>query len=58
MKKFLNIKGSLMDLSTPLVMGIINITPDSFSPEAAKTRKKKFSKEQVKFWKKVELSSI
>ena len=26
----LNIKGNLLDLSTPLVMGIVNITPDSF----------------------------
>ena len=30
MKKFLNISGSLIDLSTPLIMGIVNITPDSF----------------------------
>lgn len=29
-KKTLNIRGTLLDLSTPLVMGIINITPDSF----------------------------
>ena len=27
---YINIKGSLMDLSVPKVMGIINITPDSF----------------------------
>lgn len=27
---FINIKGQLMDLSTPRVMGILNITPDSF----------------------------
>ena len=26
----LNLKGKLMDLSTPLVMGILNVTPDSF----------------------------
>ena len=26
----LNINGSLLDLSTPLVMGILNVTPDSF----------------------------
>ncbi|WP_238868780.1 MULTISPECIES: dihydropteroate synthase [Proteiniphilum] len=30
MKKTINIKGELIDLSTPLVMGIVNITPDSF----------------------------
>lgn len=29
-KKFINIKGELVDLSTPLVMGILNVTPDSF----------------------------
>ncbi|HXH99929.1 MAG TPA: dihydropteroate synthase [Sphingobacteriaceae bacterium] len=28
--KTLNIRGSLMDLSTPKVMGILNLTPDSF----------------------------
>jgi len=40
MKKFLNIKGSLMDLSTPLVMGIINITPDSFYSESRRNSEK------------------
>jgi dihydropteroate synthase len=40
MKKFLNIKGSLMNLSTPLVMGIINITPDSFFSESRKNSEK------------------
>lgn len=30
MKKTLNIKGRILDLSTPKVMGILNITPDSF----------------------------
>jgi len=29
-KQSLNIKGKLLDLSTPKVMGILNITPDSF----------------------------
>lgn len=28
--KTINIKGGLLDLSTPLVMGILNVTPDSF----------------------------
>ena len=28
--KTINIKGNLLNLSTPLVMGILNITPDSF----------------------------
>ena len=30
MKKTININGSLIDLSKPLVMGILNVTPDSF----------------------------
>ena len=29
-KKTLNCRGRLLDLSTPVVMGILNITPDSF----------------------------
>ncbi|MCF0068984.1 dihydropteroate synthase [Dyadobacter sp. CY261] len=29
-KKTLNVRGRLLDLSTPVVMGILNITPDSF----------------------------
>ena len=29
-KKTLNLAGRLLDLSTPAVMGILNITPDSF----------------------------
>lgn len=28
--KYLNVNGSLLDLSTPCVMGILNVTPDSF----------------------------
>ena len=30
MVKFININGELLDFSTPLVMGILNVTPDSF----------------------------
>lgn len=30
MKKYLNCSGRLLDLSTPLIMGILNLTPDSF----------------------------
>lgn len=29
-KKTINVRGRLIDLSTPLVMGIVNVTPDSF----------------------------
>lgn len=28
--KYINIKGKLLDLSTPQIMGIVNVTPDSF----------------------------
>lgn len=28
--KYINVNGELMDLSTPCVMGILNVTPDSF----------------------------
>lgn len=34
MKKTLNIGGKLLDLTTPQVMGILNITPDSFYSES------------------------
>lgn len=36
MNKTINIKGELLDLSQPIVMGIVNITPDSFYPESRK----------------------
>jgi dihydropteroate synthase len=29
-KQFLNLKGKLVDISTPIVMGVLNVTPDSF----------------------------
>ena len=28
--KYINVNGSLLDLSSPCVMGILNVTPDSF----------------------------
>lgn len=31
----INLGGHLMPLSTPVVMGILNATPDSFMPAAA-----------------------
>ena len=27
---YINVKGRLLDLATPQVMGILNVTPDSF----------------------------
>lgn len=40
MKKYININGELLDLSTPLVMGILNITPDSFYAGSRKQSEK------------------
>lgn len=36
MNKTINIKGQLLDLSEPIIMGIVNITPDSFYSESRK----------------------
>lgn len=36
MKKYINIDGQLIDLSSPKVMGIVNITPDSFYSNSRK----------------------
>ena len=36
MKKTINIRGRLLDLSVPQVMGVINVTPDSFYPASRK----------------------
>ena len=30
---YINVKGRLLDLATPQVMGILNVTPDSFYSE-------------------------
>lgn len=55
-KQSLNIKGRLIDLSTPKVMGILNITPDSFysdsrtkSIDEALTKAEKFLEEGATF---------
>lgn len=34
--KTLNIRGTLTSLDTPLVMGILNVTPDSFYADSRK----------------------
>jgi len=36
LRKTINIQGTLLDLSVPQVMGIVNITPDSFFSESRK----------------------
>jgi dihydropteroate synthase len=40
MNKSININGSLIDLSSPLVMGILNVTPDSFFKNSRKQSEK------------------
>ena len=34
--KYINVNGTLLDLSTPSVMGILNVTPDSFYSDSRK----------------------
>ena len=34
--KYINVNGQLMDLSYPKVMGILNVTPDSFYADSRK----------------------
>ena len=36
MEKTLNLKGNLVSLATPLIMGILNVTPDSFFTDSRK----------------------
>ncbi len=36
MEKTLNLKGNLVSLATPLIMGILNVTPDSFFADSRK----------------------
>lgn len=38
--KYINVNGQLMDLSQPRVMGILNITPDSFYADSRKQTEK------------------
>ena len=38
--KYINVNGKLMDLSHPQVMGILNVTPDSFYAAAGSKRKR------------------
>ena len=37
----INIKGNLLDLSSPIIMGILNVTPDSFYDGGFYNSKKK-----------------
>lgn len=40
-KHFLNLKGHLVDISTPIVMGVLNVTPDSFYDGGKYTRERR-----------------
>ena len=46
----LNIKGKLVSLDKPLVMGILNITPDSFSDGGQFFTPEKFEKRVRELW--------
>lgn len=43
MNSTINIRGALMDLSSPKVMGIINVTPDSFYAQSRKQSEKEIA---------------
>lgn len=45
----LNLGGELVSLSRPLIMGILNITPDSFTPEAVLRKKNKSPSDCIKW---------
>lgn len=49
-KKTLNIGGNLISIETPLVMGILNITPDSFYEGSRFTDEKAVVDKAVKMW--------
>jgi dihydropteroate synthase len=42
--RFINVRGNLIDLSVPKVMGIINVTPDSFYKESRVTTEEEIIK--------------
>ena len=46
----INIKGKLMDFSSPKIMGILNITPDSFYDGGIFDSNKKILKQVQKMW--------
>jgi dihydropteroate synthase len=46
--RYINVKGKLLDLSVPKVMGIINVTPDSFYEGSRFFREKEYIKAAVK----------
>ena len=43
----ININGKLLDLATPQVMGILNITPDSFYSESRKQTEKEITQRAI-----------
>jgi len=49
--RFINVKGNLIDLSVPKVMGIINITPDSFHKASRFTKDEEILRAALKMTK-------
>ena len=47
MNNTINIRGELMDLSSPKVMGIINVTPDSFYAQSRKQSEKEIAERAI-----------
>ena len=54
LRKTININGQLDDLSTPKVMGILNVTPDSFFSGSRKQTEQEIHAAAIRFWRKVE----
>lgn len=45
--RFINIRGQLLDLSTPQVMGILNVTPDSFYAASRKQSEREIAERAI-----------
>ena len=43
---WINLKGELYDMSSPVVMGIMNVTPDSFFADSRSNSEKERSEER------------
>ena len=46
----INVRGQLLDLSHPLVMGIMNVTPDSFLPAVGYRQRRLFANVHMRLW--------
>ena len=50
---YINVKGRLLDLATPQVMGILNVTPDSFYSGSRMQTKEDIAARPVRYLMKV-----